>query len=84
MLKNKKGLIFGLANDHSIAWGIAKSLYGQGAKIAAQAGITKNVESGAFLKGNPALPYALAQRIAILQKKLPDLFKRFADLDENS
>lgn len=34
MLKNKKGLIFGLANDHSIAWGIAKSLYGQGAKIA--------------------------------------------------
>ena len=57
---------------------------GQGAKIAAQAGITKNVESGAFLKGNPALPYALAQRIAVLQRKLPDLFKRFADLDETS
>jgi len=34
MLKNKKGLIFGVANDHSIAWGIAKSLYEQGAKIA--------------------------------------------------
>ncbi|MDA9963011.1 UDP-3-O-(3-hydroxymyristoyl)glucosamine N-acyltransferase [Opitutales bacterium] len=57
---------------------------GKGAKIAAQAGITKNVEAGAFLKGNPALPYALAQRIAVLQRKLPDLFKRFADLDETT
>ena len=26
MLKNKKGLILGIANDHSIAWGIAKTL----------------------------------------------------------
>ena len=26
MLKNKKGIIFGIANDHSIAWGIAKKL----------------------------------------------------------
>ena len=34
MLKNKKGLIFGIANDHSIAWGIAKSLNEQGAEIA--------------------------------------------------
>jgi len=51
---------------------------GEGAKIAGQAGITKNVEAGAFLKGNPALPYQLAQRIAVLQKKLPDLFNRFA------
>ena len=34
MLKNKKGLILGIANDHSIAWGIAKSLHKQGAKIA--------------------------------------------------
>jgi len=34
MLKNKKGLILGVANDHSIAWGIAKSLHREGAKIA--------------------------------------------------
>ena len=51
---------------------------GKGAKIAGQAGITKDVEPGAFLKGNPALPFQLAQRIAILQRKLPDLFNRFA------
>ena len=52
---------------------------GKGAKIAGQSGITKDVKPDAFLKGNPALPYQLAQRIAILQRKLPDLFNRFAE-----
>jgi len=51
---------------------------GRGAKIAGQAGITKSVEPGAFLKGNPALPFHLAQRISVLQRKLPELFNRFA------
>ena len=26
-------LIFGVANDHSIAWGIAKALHAQGAEV---------------------------------------------------
>lgn len=34
MLKNKKGIVFGIANDHSIAWGIAKKLSENGAQIA--------------------------------------------------
>ena len=34
MLKNKKGLVFGIANNHSIAWGIAKQLAENGAEIA--------------------------------------------------
>ena len=34
MLNNKKGIIFGVANDHSIAWGIAKKLSEKGAEIA--------------------------------------------------
>jgi len=34
MLKNKKGIIFGIANDHSIAWGIAKKFYENGANLA--------------------------------------------------
>tara|TARA_B100000427_G_scaffold297900_1_gene278578 strand:- start:2475 stop:3245 length:771 start_codon:yes stop_codon:yes gene_type:complete len=34
MLKGKKGIIFGIANDHSIAWGIAKKLSENGAEIA--------------------------------------------------
>ena len=34
MLKNKRGIIFGIANDHSIAWGIAEKLYNNNANIA--------------------------------------------------
>ncbi len=34
MIKGKKGIIFGIANDHSIAWGIAKQLYLNGAELA--------------------------------------------------
>ena len=32
MMTGKKGLIMGVANDHSIAWGIAKALHEQGAE----------------------------------------------------
>ena len=34
LMKNKKGLIMGVANDHSIAWGIAQTLAQHGAEIA--------------------------------------------------
>jgi len=34
LLKGKKGLIMGVANDRSIAWGIAKKLSGHGAELA--------------------------------------------------
>ena len=33
LLKGKKALVFGVANNHSIAWGIAKALYEQGAEV---------------------------------------------------
>lgn len=33
LMKGKKGLIMGLANDHSIAWGIAKALDEAGAEL---------------------------------------------------
>ncbi len=33
LLTNKKALIFGLANDHSIAWGIAQALAREGATL---------------------------------------------------
>ena len=33
-MKGKRGLIMGIANDHSIAWGIAKTLAAQGAELA--------------------------------------------------
>ena len=34
MLKGKKGIVFGIANDHSIAWGIAKKLKENRANLA--------------------------------------------------
>jgi enoyl-[acyl-carrier protein] reductase I len=34
LMKGKRGLIMGLANDKSIAWGIAKALAGAGAELA--------------------------------------------------
>ena len=33
LLDGKKALIFGVANDHSIAWGIAKALHDAGATV---------------------------------------------------
>ena len=34
LLKGKKGLIMGVANDRSIAWGISKKLAENGAELA--------------------------------------------------
>ncbi|MEP9377005.1 enoyl-ACP reductase FabI [Aquabacter sp. CN5-332] len=34
LMKGKRGLVMGVANDHSIAWGIAKALASQGAELA--------------------------------------------------
>src|ERR1700685_3869623 len=34
LMHGKRGLIMGVANDHSIAWGIAKTLAAQDAKLA--------------------------------------------------
>ena len=34
LMKGKRGLIMGVANDHSIAWGIAQALYAHGAEMA--------------------------------------------------
>lgn len=34
MLKGKKGLVVGIANQHSIAWGCAKAFHEQGAELA--------------------------------------------------
>ncbi len=50
LMAGKRGLIMGVANDRSIAWGIARALHGQGAKL----GFT--YQDGAF--GRRAVPLA--------------------------
>ena len=34
LMRGKRGLVIGVANDHSITWGIAKALHAQGAELA--------------------------------------------------
>jgi enoyl-[acyl-carrier protein] reductase I len=34
LMKGKRGLVMGVANERSIAWGIAKALHGEGAELA--------------------------------------------------
>jgi enoyl-[acyl-carrier protein] reductase I len=34
LMKGRRGLVMGVANDHSIAWGIAKALHDHGAELA--------------------------------------------------
>ena len=34
LMKGKRGLIMGVANDRSIAWGIAKAMAEEGAELA--------------------------------------------------
>ena len=34
LMNGKRGLVMGVANDHSIAWGIAKAVAAQGAELA--------------------------------------------------
>jgi enoyl-[acyl-carrier protein] reductase I len=50
LMAGKRGLIMGVANDRSIAWGIARALHGQGAQL----GFT--YQDGAF--GRRAVPLA--------------------------
>jgi enoyl-[acyl-carrier protein] reductase I len=50
LMAGKKGLVMGVANDRSIAWGIARVLHGQGAELAF------SYQGGAF--GRRAVPLA--------------------------
>jgi UDP-3-O-[3-hydroxymyristoyl] glucosamine N-acyltransferase len=54
---------------------------GKGCKADGQTGINSDLEPGSFVKGTPCLPYNLEQRINVLRKKIPDLFKRVDALE---
>lgn len=55
---------------------------GKGTKAGGQAGITTDIDPGSFVNGNPAMPYMLERKIAVLQRRLPELFKRVDALEE--
>lgn len=60
LMAGKRGLIMGVANDRSIAWGIARVLAGQGAELAF------TYQGGAF--GRRALPLAQSLGAKIIEE----------------
>jgi UDP-3-O-[3-hydroxymyristoyl] glucosamine N-acyltransferase len=54
---------------------------GKGAKAGGKAGITVDIPAGSFVNGNPAIPFQLERRVAVLQPKLPELFRRVDRLE---
>ena len=55
---------------------------GKGTKAGGQAGISVDMPAGSFVNGTPAIPYMLERRVAVLQPRLPELFKRVGALEE--
>ncbi|WP_423415743.1 enoyl-ACP reductase FabI [Hyphomicrobium sp. B1] len=60
IMAGKRGLIMGVANDRSIAWGIARVLHGQGAELAF------TYQGGAF--GRRAVPLAQSMGSKIIEE----------------
>jgi enoyl-[acyl-carrier protein] reductase I len=60
LMAGKRGLVMGVANDRSIAWGIARVLHGQGAELAF------SYQGGAF--GRRAVPLAQAIGAKIIEE----------------
>jgi len=63
--------------------GIAGHLkIGSGAMIAGGTAVVSDIEAQSKVRGYPAMPMMLFNRMAVLQRKLPDLFKRFDQLEK--
>jgi UDP-3-O-[3-hydroxymyristoyl] glucosamine N-acyltransferase len=56
---------------------------GKGSKVGAQCGVNNDIAPGASVRGTPALPYMLEQRVTVLRNRLPELFKRVEKLEEH-
>ncbi|MFC1631631.1 UDP-3-O-(3-hydroxymyristoyl)glucosamine N-acyltransferase [Candidatus Omnitrophota bacterium] len=55
---------------------------GDNSVVAGQAGVTKSVPANTCVSGYPAKPHHLAKRINAFIQKLPDLFKKVAELEK--
>jgi len=54
---------------------------GKGVKAGGQAGLTADVAAGSYVNGTPAIPFMLERRIAVLHRRLPELFHRVDALE---
>lgn len=53
---------------------------GDGVRLGAQAGLFEDVPAGGFFNGTPAMPFGLERRVAVLARRLPELFKKVDSL----
>ena len=84
LMKGKRGLIMGLANDRSLAWGIAKQLGDQGAELAFSYqgdAIEKRVRPLAEQLGSNLLVDCDVSDMAALDRTFEELRKRWDSLD---
>ena len=84
MIKGKKGIIIGIANDHSIAWGIAKQLHANGAELAItyqNNTLLKRVKPLADIVNSDVLVECDVNNEDHLQKTFTKIKKRFGVID---
>lgn len=84
LMEGKRGLIMGVANDHSIAWGIAQAVAAQGAKLAFTyqgEALEKRVRPLAeSVKGEMVMPCDV-EDIATVDKVFSEVEKKWGALD---
>jgi enoyl-[acyl-carrier protein] reductase I len=83
-MQGKRGLIMGLANDRSLAWGIAKLLHEQGAELAFSyqgEALEKRVRPLAAELGSDLLVDCDVSNMEALDKTFEELGKRWDGLD---
>jgi enoyl-[acyl-carrier protein] reductase I len=84
LMEGKRGLIMGVANDHSIAWGIAKTVAAHGAKLAFTyqgEALEKRVRPLAeSVKGEMIMPCDV-ENIASVDKVFSEIEKKWGGLD---
>jgi enoyl-[acyl-carrier protein] reductase I len=84
LMSGKRGLIMGLANDRSLAWGIAKALRDQGAELAFSyqgEALEKRVRPLAEQLGSDILVDCDVSNMAMLDGTFVELQKRWDGLD---
>lgn len=54
---------------------------GDGARIGAQGGVTRTLRPGASVWGTPAIPIVAAQKVGLLQERIPELFRRVGRIE---
>jgi len=84
LMSGKRGLVMGVANDHSIAWGIAQALHAQGAELAFTyqgEAFGKRVQPLAASVGSDILIPCDVEDIATVDKVFDTLKEKWGTID---